>query len=315
MQDITLPPWERLLWSGRTWVLPGIRPSRYALTDFRLLIRSTREVSGAPPACDELALQDIVEIDLSRSRLERALGLSTLRVVSRLAGRPPLVLRAIRRGSQLAALLELMAGLPQSRFEPDAVAAALAWEPRTRPRLGGGAAAALAAAAVVLTALLAAVRGPSAAGAYAPDDPIYRDGEKRGEGEIVRFMEADVMPWARQALGPLAGGADRITCETCHGHDARARRFAMPAVAALPETHVTQAGWDRYGGGMDAQMRNAIYGYLAAPDKQGRAAYMREVVLPGMARLLRRPPYDFTRTYAYNRARMAFGCYHCHRVR
>jgi hypothetical protein len=36
--------------------------------------------------------------------------------------------------------------------------------------------------------------------------------------------------------------------------------------------------------------------------------------MPGMARLLHRPPYDFTQTYAYNRARFAFGCYHCHQV-
>ena len=40
---------------------------------------------------------------------------------------------------------------------------------------------------------------------------------------------------------------------------------------------------------MDAQMRNAIYGYFAESDKQAKAAYMREVVMPGMARLLHRP--------------------------
>jgi hypothetical protein len=42
---------------------------------------------------------------------------------------------------------------------------------------------------------------------------------------------------------------------------------------------------------------------------------MRKVVLPGMARLLKRPAYDFTRAYEYNRTRAAFGCYHCHKVR
>jgi hypothetical protein len=65
---------------------------------------------------------------------------------------------------------------------------------------------------------------------------------------------------------------------------------------------------------MDAQMRNAIYGYLAESDKQTKAAYMREVVMPGMARLLKRPAYDFTKPYEYNRSVLAFGCYHCHRV-
>jgi hypothetical protein len=65
---------------------------------------------------------------------------------------------------------------------------------------------------------------------------------------------------------------------------------------------------------MDTQMRNAIYGYNADTDKQNKAAYMREVVMPGMARLLHRPAYDFTQPYEYNRTHFAFGCYHCHRV-
>ena len=65
---------------------------------------------------------------------------------------------------------------------------------------------------------------------------------------------------------------------------------------------------------MDPQMRNAIYGYLAESDNQARAGYMRDVVLPGMARLLHRPPYDFTLPYKFNRERDAFGCYHCHRI-
>jgi hypothetical protein len=70
-----------------------------------------------------------------------------------------------------------------------------------------------------------------------------------------------------------------------------------------------------YGGTMDAQMRNAIYGYTAESENQAKAGYMREIVMPGMARLLRRPPYDFTRPYDYNRSHLAFGCYHCHRVK
>ena len=57
---------------------------------------------------------------------------------------------------------------------------------------------------------------------------------------------------------------------------------------------------------MDAQIRNAIYGYLAQSDKQAKAAYMRETVMPGMARLLHRPAYDFTQPYEYNRSRLAF---------
>ena len=122
------------------------------------------------------------------------------------------------------------------------------------------------------------------------------------------------MPWARATLGPLKGGSDRITCETCHARNPEARDWRMPAVAALPRPDVRTAGWEHYGGPMDAQMRNAIYGYVAESDKQAKAAYMREIVMPGMAQLLHRPAYDFTRPYAFNRSRQAFGCYHCHRV-
>jgi hypothetical protein len=88
----------------------------------------------------------------------------------------------------------------------------------------------------------------------------------------------------------------------------------MPAVAALPEPHVKERGWETYSSRMDAQLRNAIYGYAAESDNQARAAHMREVILPGMAALLRRPAYDFTRSYNDNRAKLAFGCYHCHQV-
>jgi hypothetical protein len=91
----------------------------------------------------------------------------------------------------------------------------------------------------------------------------------------------------------------------------------MPAVPALPRLDVRSRGWEIYNsesGRLDAQMRNAIYGYAADPGKQTRAAYMREIVVPGMARLLHRAAYDFTKAYDYNRSRHAIGCYHCHRV-
>jgi hypothetical protein len=128
-------------------------------------------------------------------------------------------------------------------------------------------------------------------------------------------MTREVLPWARTALAPIVGGADRVTCHTCHGADADANEWRMPAVAALPLPDVTTRGWETFGGQMDAQMRNAIYGYVAESDNQAKAAYMREVILPGMAALLHRPPYDFTRPYDYNRSHLAFGCYHCHRVK
>ena len=71
---------------------------------------------------------------------------------------------------------------------------------------------------------------------------------------------------------------------------------------------------ERVGFWLEPQIRNAVYGYLAEEDKQSTAAYMRGVVLPGIARLLHRPAYDFTKSYGYNRSHAAVGCYHCHLV-
>jgi len=149
---------------------------------------------------------------------------------------------------------------------------------------------------------------------YGPDDPIAPNGHRRTVPEIAAFMERDVMPFARRALAPLTGGAGNVRCETCHGDDAAARHWKMPGVRALPEPLVRMAGMERSGFWLDPQMRNAVYGYLAEEEKLPTAAYMRGVVLPGMAAVLHRPPYDFTRTYGYNRAHVAVGCYHCHLV-
>src|SRR5262249_34599423 len=172
-----------------------------------------------------------------------------------------------------------------------------------------------------LIAVLAAIftvaiglHGKIVTATFGDDDAIAPKGEKKGEAEIVRFMETEVMPWARDALGRLKGGPDQVTCMTCHGVHAESRRWMMPGVSALPQPDVRDRGWEIYTSSMDAQMRNAIYGYLAESVNQNKAAYMREVVVPGMARLLHRPAYDFTRSYEYNRSQRALGCYHCHQV-
>jgi hypothetical protein len=225
------------------------------------------------------------------------------------------VLASVRRGPQLAALLHLLSGQPQTSLDAEAVASALAWEPRGPSRGRFEAIAAVAIVIIAAAAIVVSMRGSSAVARYAADDPIRPEGVLRDQKDIVTFMETDVMPWARAALAPIKGGADRITCETCHGKNAKARQWQMPGVAALPKPDVKNEGWERYSSAMDPQMRNAIYGYVAGSEQQHHAAYMREVIVPGMARLLHRPAYDFTRSYGYNRSRLAFGCYHCHRVK
>jgi hypothetical protein len=304
---LNLPDWERLLWSGRPW-RPADRCAgeRYLLTDFRL-VRIAR--GGA----EEIALDDITDVQRTESQLDRMLGTSTIAVHGRRAS--PLVLVSVRRGQQLAALLELLAGDPRAPRDAEATRCALAWNPRSpsidlREALGG-----LVAILIALFAVVIGLHGKTTAVSYAPDDAIAPNGEKRSESEIIAFMEHDVLPWARRTLGPIKGGADRITCGTCHGDRAGARDWQMPAVAALPQPDVRDRGWETYTSTMDAQMRNAIYGYIAESDNQAKAAYMREVVVPGMAHLLHRPAYDFTKPYEYNRSRRALGCYHCHRVK
>jgi hypothetical protein len=301
-------PWERLLWSSRPWRLSRwIAGEQYLLTDFRLL-RATRR------GVEEMALDDVGDIQRTESAADRVLGTSTIVVHPRRRGAPPLVLAAVRRGAQLAALLELLAGDPRAPREPDAVRSALAWEPRKPGFTLRGAIAGVVAIVTALFAVAIGLHGKTAAITYRPDDAIVPGGAKRSRAEIVQFMESEVLPWAREVLGRLKGGPDRVTCETCHGEDGSSRGWQMPAVAALPQPELRDRGWETYTTGMDAQMRNAIYGYVAESDNQAKAAYMREIVVPGMARLLRRPAYDFTRPYEYNRTQHALGCYHCHKV-
>jgi hypothetical protein len=306
--DVPLP-WERLLWSGRPF--GSFNRERYLLTDLRL-VRVTQ--AGA----DEILLSDISDIQRKESPSGRLLGLSTLHVWGRDRRRAPLKLRRLRRGAQVAALLEWLATEGEERrkkLERSAIASALAWDPR--PASWRHAKVLISAGSVLslVFGVAIALHGKTApAAAYSPDDAIYPNGQRRSDADVFRFMREDVMPWARRTIGPLKGGPDRVTCETCHGRRPELREWRMPAVAALPQPNVAIAGWERFGGTMDNQMRNAIYGYLAEADKQATAAYMREVVMPGMARLLHRPAYDFTRTYAYNRSHAAFGCYHCHQV-
>jgi len=302
-----LLPWERLLWSGRPWRLGArLRGERYLLTDFRIVCATRR-------ATAEIALDDAGDVQRTETRGERLLGTSTITVHSAAPGEP-LSIRSVRRGAQLAALIELLAGDPHAPRDAAAVRAALKWNPRQpafdlRAALGG-----FVAALVAIFAVVIGLHGKTVTTIYTDDDAIAPNGEKRNEAEIVRFMERDVMPWARVALGRLKGGPEQVTCATCHGIHAAARGWAMPAVSRLPQPDVRERGWEIYSSTMDAQMRNAIYGYVAESDNQAKAAYMREVVVPGMARLLHRPAYDFTKSYEYNRSQRALGCYHCHQV-
>jgi hypothetical protein len=168
----------------------------------------------------------------------------------------------------------------------------------------------LAAAVVAVFGVAIGLHGTSAPlTRYAPADQIYPNGEKRTRVEIVRYMEDEIMPWARTTLGPLKGGSLRITCETCHGRNPEARDWRMPAVAALPRRMRLQDGNTTASYGRADAQRD--HGYVAESTSRPRPVHAR-IVLPGMAQLLHRPPT--ISDHAFNRSRQAFGCYHCHRV-
>src|SRR5262245_44527349 len=100
-------PWERRLWSSR----------RYILTDFRIV----------SPA-HELALDDVGDVQRTQSAAQRIFGLSTIAIHSKHRRQEPLVLRHVRRGAQLAALIELLASDPRARVN-GAARETMAWEP------------------------------------------------------------------------------------------------------------------------------------------------------------------------------------------
>jgi cytochrome c553 len=306
--------WEQVLWTSSPSLPVSLARPRmqYAFTDFRLVVRRRNRT------IHELALDDIDGVRLSQSWWQRASGTSTVQIFSRRDARV-LELANIRHGPQLALILQLRAtelfGDDTRNLDADFFRSALGPGAPSilRPHQG------LLLAATVMFAVLFGVIGlarnttlPPVV--YASDDPIAPGGQRRSTEEIAAFMERDVMPFARRVLAPLTGGAERVTCETCHGGDAVQRHWKMPGVRALPEPEVRLAGLERARLWLDPQMRNAVYGYLAEEDNQSIAAYMRQVVMPGMARLMNRPAYDFAKSYGYNRSRAAVGCYHCHLV-
>jgi len=189
-------------------IFPRARGARYFLTDVRLV-----RIDGDRIA--ELALDESGDIHRSHARFDRLTRTSTITVQSRRSSRS-LVLHGVRKGAQLAAVLELLAGEAPSTFDADGVRAALAWTPRIADSGIREAAAGLVVVVIAVFGVVIGLHGKAAPESYSADDPIAPNGKKRSQAEIVRFMQTEVMPWARVALAPIKGGPDRITCETCH---------------------------------------------------------------------------------------------------
>ncbi len=290
-------PFEQIRWQTR----------RFAASDFRFVVLHRGSVVR------EIALHDISGVEVEPSLIERLTGIGTL-VIRSARPRDRIVrlkgLGAVRREAlRLELFISDARGLPPAD-EVARLPMAAIWSVPSNLWLR----ITLAAPPIVLLLTVAGV-GIGLSGHHVPvtypdDDPIRPRGARRSDADIVAFMEGEVMPWAREALAPVVG-RERVTCEACHGRHAETRGWMMPAVSALPEPAVRAIAETA---GSDSQVRNALHGYLAEEDNQAVAAYMRGVVTPGMAKLLRRPAYDFAQTYEYNRSRAAFGCYHCHMV-
>lgn len=288
-------PWERVRWQS----------GRLGVSDFRV-VQLRR---GTPVA--EVAIHDISSIHVVPSLLERITGVGTVAISSAREGDRGVRVRiagARRTALRLNLLITDVWGVPPADDIMDLSTFAI-WRLPPTMRLQ---AMFIAPAAVLLTLVFVVIglSGHEVRVAYGLDDPIRPNGVRRSRQDIVAFMEGEVMPWARPALEPVVGRG-RVTCETCHGDDAEERDWRMPSVRALPEPAVSGVAT---AAGSDSQMRNALHGYVAQERNMAIAAHMRGVVVPGMAALLRRPAYDFAQTYEYNRARDAFGCYHCHVV-
>lgn len=307
-------PWEQVLWSASPAFPASIFHPRttYAFTDFRVVVRRHDRT------LQELALDEVDGVRLTQSWWQRATGTSTVQVRSRRNG-SSVTLANIYHGPQLALVLQLRAtellGDDSKHLDADFFRSALGPGAPSllRPHQGWALAATIA-FALMFVGVGVARHDSLPPVVYSPDDPISPHGQRRSTAEIIAFMERDVLPFARIALAKIVGGADEVVCETCHGADANRRNWRMPGVRALPEPELRFAGLERARLWLDPQIRNAVYGYLAEEDNQSIAAYMRHVVMPGMARVMRRPAYDFAKSYGYNRSQAALGCYHCHLV-
>ena len=148
---------------------------------------------GAPAALHSVR-RDPVLRRFTESARDRVLGTSTV-AVHPTAGGAPLTLTAVRRGAQLAALLELLAGDPRAPREADAVRSALAWEPR-QPALDLRGA--LAGFIGVLIAIVAVAAGRR----------MDRDGRGAEQAIGARFGPLNLADVVERELG--AGGAGDV---------------------------------------------------------------------------------------------------------
>ena len=269
-----------------------------------------------------LPLAAIERLEIKRSAWQRALGVGDILLYAHSVSTPVMRLINISEPDIAARRIQhQMNGTPGKAVlsaappPPVSIEQLLAQDERRVQR-----ALSIAAAALILAAALAAAlhivsqREREVQPVYAENDPIYYpDGTRKPFLSIKAYMQASVMPFAKEALGPVVGD-ENVRCETCHGENPEARQYRMPAVSALPNSRRPGKAAQRSAASTDLQIHNAIVGHAHDFENAPIAEQMRRVVLPGMAKLLNRPVYDRSKTYQFNKANAAFGCYHCHQL-
>lgn len=143
---------------------------------------------------------------------------------------------------------------------------------------------------------------PAAATAPAPAPAAAPGGKPAGPpkpwkdmsaGQRGKYMKDVVLPRMKAAFQQFDRDEfKKFGCDTCHGEDAKARKFKMPNpdIYALPSTP-------------------AGFGPLMEK-KPKMMKFMGETVKPAMAALLGVPEYDHTKPAAGG-----FGCTGCHTVK
>ena len=239
MSREVLLPWERLLWSSRPWRLSRcLAGERYLLTDFRLL-RIVRDAGARTRA--RRHRRDPAHGIPRRSPARRPRRSRSSRAAIgdavRLTGGPPR-----RRSSPRCS--NCWPAIRARRAMPDAVRAALAWEPRTPVARSARRARRLRRRAdrdrrCSPSACTARRRAMT----YAADDALAPNGEKRepGRDHRVHGNRGDAVG-ARDASAVSRAARSRHVRDLPRRRPPVARGWRMPAVAALPQPDVRDRG-------------------------------------------------------------------------
>lgn len=145
--------------------------------------------------------------------------------------------------------------------------------------------------ALLLTTLIWVSR-PATAKVVGPGEVPWKDMTYAQRRE---YMKAGVMP----KMKPIFRGFDAktfgdFTCETCHGKDARARKYKMPSPDIHPLPNTPEA--------FQAMVK-------AEPTWPRWTKFMAEEVVPAMGKLLDVPVFDPKKP-----AQGAFSCDACHKL-